>query len=76
MKKLGVPAAPMVLALVLGALTESSLRRALIIADSNFLNLLSRPSTAVILVLVVLMAFSAPLKNLFLNRKNKNAVHS
>ena len=75
MKKLGVPAAPMVLALVLGALTESSLRRALIIADSNFLNMLSRPITAVILVLVVLMAFSAPLKNLFLNRKNKNAVH-
>jgi len=38
--------------------------------------MLSRPITAVILVLVVLMAFSAPLKNLFLNRKNKNAVHS
>ena len=75
LKKLKVPAAPMVLALVLGALTETNLRQALIIDNNNFLKVLTHPISAVILVIALLLAFGTPIKNLFakLRRKNKAA---
>jgi len=61
MKKLNVPAAPMVLAIVLGYLTESNLRQALIIADGSFMNVISKPISAVILIVALLMAFGTPI---------------
>jgi len=64
-KKLSVPAAPMVLGIVLGYLTEANLRQALIIDDGNIFAVISHPISAVILVVAVLMAFGTPLKNLF-----------
>jgi len=65
LKKLKVPAAPMVLALVLGALTETNLRQALIIADNNFFAVITKPISAVIIVIALLLAFGTPIKNLF-----------
>ena len=53
MRKLDVPIPPMVLAFILSKLIEDSLRRALVHANGNVLELVSRPTTAVILLLAV-----------------------
>ena len=74
MRKLSIPTPPLILALVLGTLTESSLRQALIIGDGSFLNMITRPITATLLTIALLMAFSAPLKNLFTSFRKKSAV--
>ena len=60
-KKLRIPSAPMVLAIVLGYLTEQNLRQAMIICDENFFRVITRPITAVILILAVLLAFGTPI---------------
>jgi putative tricarboxylic transport membrane protein len=71
MKKLKVPAAPMVLAIVLGYLTESNLRQAMIIGDGSFLNVISKPISATILVIAILMAFGTPIINMITRRITK-----
>ncbi|MBQ6292578.1 MAG: tripartite tricarboxylate transporter permease [Lachnospiraceae bacterium] len=73
LKKLKVPAAPMVLALVLGAITETNLRQALIIDNNNFFKVLTHPISAVILVIAILLAFGTPIKNLFAKLKKNKA---
>lgn len=73
-KKLNVPAAPMVLGIVLGYLTESNLRQALIIDDGDMWRVITHPISAAILVLAVLLAFGTPIKNgisKFVTNKNK-----
>ena len=73
-KKLNVPAAPMVLGIVLGYLTESNLRQALIIDDGDMWRVITHPISAVILVLAVLLALGTPIKNgisKFVTNKNK-----
>lgn len=64
MKKLKVPAAPMILAIVLGYLTESNLRQALIIADGSFIQVITKPISAVILIIAIIMTFGTPIMNL------------
>lgn len=64
-KKLNVPAAPMVLAIVLGYITEANLRQALIIDNGNIWKVLTHPISAVILIIALLLAFGTPLKNFF-----------
>lgn len=66
-KKLNVPAAPMVLAIVLGYLTESNLRQALIIDNGNMWKVMTHPISAVILVVALLLAFGTPIQN-FVNK--------
>lgn len=63
LKKLEVPSAPMVLGIVLGYLTESNLRQALIIDDGSILKVITRPISMVILILAVLLAFGNPIKS-------------
>lgn len=63
-KKMEIPAAPMVLALVLGSLTETNLRQAMILDNNNFLKVISHPIASIILALAILLAFGTPLKNL------------
>jgi len=70
-KKLRVPAAPMVLGIVLGYLTEANLRQALIIDDGSLLRVISHPISAVILILAVLLAFGTPIKNLVTKLRNR-----
>ena len=62
-KKLKIPAAPMVLAIVLGYITETNLRQAMIMNKGHFLAVISRPISAVILTIAVLMAFGTPIRN-------------
>ena len=63
-KKLKIPAAPMVLAIVLGYITETNLRQAMIMNRGNFVTVISRPITATILIIALLMAFGGPIKSL------------
>jgi putative tricarboxylic transport membrane protein len=62
-KKLKIPAAPMVLAIVLGYITETNLRQAMIMNKGSFMAVISRPISAVILVIAVLLAFGTPIKS-------------
>ncbi|MDY0235694.1 MAG: tripartite tricarboxylate transporter permease [Gudongella sp.] len=71
MKKLKVPAAPMILAIVLGYLTESNLRQALIIADGSIVGVITKPISAVILIIALIMAFGGPITQMI---KKKFAV--
>ncbi len=74
-KKLKVPAAPMVLAIVLGYITEVNLRQAMLINGGSFISVVSRPVTSVIMIIAMLLAFGTPIKKLFsrLFAKNKAA---
>lgn len=47
------PISPILLALILGPMAEANLRRALIISDNSFLDIISRPITAIFLILAV-----------------------
>ena len=64
LKKLEVPSAPMVLAIVLGFLTETSLRQAMILLNGNFLGIFSKPIASTVLILALLLAFGTPIKKL------------
>jgi len=47
------PISPILLALILGPMAEANLRRALIIADNSLIDIISRPITAIFLILAV-----------------------
>ncbi len=55
MKKLDIPAAPMVLALVLGSLMEQTLRQSLIISSGNPFVFFMRPISCVIMIIAIIM---------------------
>jgi putative tricarboxylic transport membrane protein len=54
------PAAPLVFGVVLGPILEPSLRRALLVAKGNFFMVISRPLTALIIVIAIII-FILPL---------------
>ena len=59
MRKLNYEGAPLVMAYVLGPLLELNLRRSLIVSDGSFLIFFTRPVSATILVVaIVILAFS------------------
>lgn len=68
MRKLDFPPAPMILALVLGFMIETSLRRALIMSDGDWSVFFTRPISAVILS-VALLSFFYPMIREFLSRQ-------
>jgi putative tricarboxylic transport membrane protein len=63
MKQFEVPAAPMVLAIVLGAMTEKSLRQAMMLADGNVITMIDKPIVIVVLLIALGLAFGAPIQN-------------
>ncbi|MEL1135585.1 tripartite tricarboxylate transporter permease [Desulfitobacterium sp. THU1] len=71
MKKLGFPATPMVLALVLGALLETSLRQSLIISNGNPAIFFTRPISGTILAIAIL-AVSWPFIKKIIDRMRKS----
>lgn len=71
MRKSGIPVAPMVLGFILGPLIEDNLRRALILDDGIPLGFLTRPFSATLLALTILMLLSPLLTRLFLGRTVK-----
>jgi putative tricarboxylic transport membrane protein len=76
MRKLDYPMAPMVLAIVLGPLSEASMRQALLISHGSVLVFFERPISAGIMVLAILL-FILPLlrvlKNSFSARQTAKA---
>jgi putative tricarboxylic transport membrane protein len=57
------PVSPILLALILGPMAESNLRRALIIADDSMFSVMSRPITATLLVLGILTLITSVLRH-------------
>lgn len=57
--KLGVPASPIILALILGPMAESEFRRALIISEGSFMIFFTRPIAVVLLLGAAITMISA-----------------
>ena len=59
MEKMAIPTAPAVLAVILGPIAEENLRRALLISQNDFADLLQDP-ISIVLALLVLVALASP----------------
>jgi len=74
LRKLDYPMAPVVLAIVLGPLAESSMRQSLLISNGSFAIFFTRPIAGTIMVIAIVL-FVLPLlkwaKNLISNRVSK-----
>ena len=53
MKRVDIPAAPIILGMVLGKLMEEKMRQALVISDGNMMIFLNRPISLALLILAV-----------------------
>jgi putative tricarboxylic transport membrane protein len=71
LKKFDYDAAPLILALVLGPMMENSLRQSLLVSQGSFLIFLTRPVSATLLAISILLLVS-PLLPWFLGRKWKD----
>lgn len=67
--KLDFPASPIILALILGPMAESNLRRSLIMSGGNYSIFFTRPISAFLLTLA-LITFITPFLKDFIKRKN------
>lgn len=69
MRKLDYPLAPLVLALVLGPMAEKALSQSLTMSHGSMAIFVSRPISAVILVLTFVMLFSPLFKKMWASRR-------
>ncbi|GAA6394769.1 tripartite tricarboxylate transporter permease [Lawsonibacter sp. OA9] len=69
MKKFGFPVTPLCIALVLGKLFETNLRRSLILSKGNPFVFFTRPISCGILILAVFMLFFPIISNMRANKK-------
>ncbi|MFO7153171.1 MAG: tripartite tricarboxylate transporter permease [Bacillota bacterium] len=67
--KLDFPASPIILALILGPMAESNLRRSLIMSGGSYSIFFTRPISAVLLILAVI-TFVTPLLRDLMKKKN------
>ena len=72
--RLDIPIAPIVLALILGPMAESSLRRSLLMSEGNFLIFVTRPISAAFLLLA-LISLLWPFFRMAIKKRNINALH-
>lgn len=72
-KKNHYPPSPLILALILGPLMESNMRRSLVISDGSWGIFITRPISAVLVGLAVLTLFTPLVKMLLDKRKNKTS---
>jgi len=73
MKKLKYPGAPLVLALVLGQLLETSMRQSLILSGGSFGIFFARPISTVLMVIAFGAIFLPAIKNMISKLRAKNA---
>ncbi len=71
MKQFDFPITPLPIGMVLGKLTETNLRRALIFSDGDPSIFIRRPISATILVISMVMLFMPFIKGFFEKRKNR-----
>ena len=69
MKKFGFEPGPLVLAFVLGELLESNLRRSLLVLEGDVSGFLTRPISATLLVIFVLVAVGPMIKSALARRQ-------
>lgn len=69
MKKFELPVAPLTIGMVLGYLSESSLRRSLTISEGSYAVFVSRPVSVVILAIATLSLFYPIIKDLLSKKK-------
>ncbi|MFB0835816.1 tripartite tricarboxylate transporter permease [Arthrobacter halodurans] len=74
MKKFGFEPGPLVLAFVLGSLLESSLRRSLLVFEGDLAGFVTRPISATLLLIFVIVA-AAPMVQSLLRRRKTAADH-
>lgn len=75
LRRYGFPVAPIVLALILGGLVESNLRRGLLINDGNVIGFLSRPLAIAFLIAAVLAVVGPALVGSVRRARERAAVH-
>ncbi len=76
MKKYGFPVTPMCIALVLGSLFETALRRALILSKGNVMVFFTRPVSCAIIVLAFLALLYPIIGNILIaNRQKQKTEH-
>ena len=73
MKKFGFEPGPLVLAFVLGELLESNLRRSLLVLEGDVSGFLTRPISATLLVIFVLVAVGPMIKSALARRQRDTA---
>ncbi|WP_200087537.1 tripartite tricarboxylate transporter permease [Salicibibacter cibi] len=69
MIRYGYPASPVILALILGPLMESNLRRSLVMSGGSYDVFFTRPITAILLSLAVLTLFSPLIRAWYVKRR-------
>lgn len=74
MKKFGFEPGPLVLAFVLGSLLESNLRRSLLVLEGDAMGFFTRPISATLLVLFVVVAVLPIIRSGMEKRKSRLAV--
>ena len=74
MQKYDYPLSPILLALILGPMSESNLRRMMQINDGNFLKLFTRPICVVLLLLALASLISSVINQKKIEKKLKNKI--
>lgn len=64
LEKVEIPTSPIVLALILGPMAESNLRRSLVMAEGNYLTFFTRPFSALFLILAIITLVTPMIKNI------------
>ncbi len=72
-EKYGYPITPLVIGLVLGPLTESELRRAMLLADNDPTYLFTRPISGTLLAIAIFFIFFPFLRRYWESRKKPKA---
>jgi putative tricarboxylic transport membrane protein len=62
MRKLKIPAAPMILTMILGPMMEQALRQSLDMSQGDYAILLTRPLAATLLAMAVLVVLTSTLR--------------
>lgn len=71
MKKHGFPASPLILAMILGPMAESEMRRALVMSEGSYAIFMTRPISAVLIILAALSIIAPILFRFIKYRKSK-----
>jgi putative tricarboxylic transport membrane protein len=71
MRKFDIPAAPVLLAIILGPMAESNMRRALRISYGNFMTFLVHPISAVLLGLAVVFVITSLISQIRIEKREQ-----
>lgn len=72
MHKFEIPSSPVILALILGPMAESHLRRALVMSNGSFSVLVSTPISVIFIVLAIITLMMPIIKKLKTNKEESN----